>query len=343
MSLLPRISSHSLRLLPFSLPLRTYASLAPSSSSSSSDDVNAPYQVFDRNAKRLQKDRAAAKEGGDRSRLVDYLRREVTERVLERFEDVSVSPRKILEICSGPGLFSQAMDPDEVDEVECVELSEHTLMRDPESKFDLPNLRRTHLDEEQLLSRIPENSQDAVISTLGLHWVNDLPGVLRQIQRCLKPDGFFLGAMLGGDTLFELRTSLQLAQQEREGGISLHVSPMADPKDASNLLQRAGFTLLTVDTEDLQFGYPSMFELVEDLKDMGEGNAVIGRRTFLSRDTLIAASAIYNSMHGSTDPERGFAVPATFSVIFLMGWKPSDSQPKALPRGSGRTSLKEVL
>lgn len=93
MSLLPRVSSlQSLRLLPLSLPLRTYASLAPSSSSSSSDDVNAPYQVFDRNAKRLQKDRAASKEGGDRSRLVDYLRREVTERVLERFEVRELCP-----------------------------------------------------------------------------------------------------------------------------------------------------------------------------------------------------------------------------------------------------------
>lgn len=136
---------------------------------------------------------------------------------------------------------------------------------------------RSVIDEENLLSHIDENSQDCIVSNLGLHWINDLPGVLKQIQRALKPDGVFLGAMLGGDTLFELRTALQLAEQERDGGISPRVSPMADPSDASNLMGRAGFTLLTVDLEDLQISYPSMWELMEDLKDMGESGAVIGR------------------------------------------------------------------
>jgi NADH dehydrogenase [ubiquinone] 1 alpha subcomplex assembly factor 5 len=115
--------------------------------------------------------------------------------------------------------------------------------------------------------------------------------------------------MIGGDTLFELRsespfyplfiysrmnsTSLQLAEVEREGGISPHVSPMTDTRDVSNLLGRAGFTLLTVDLDEVKVAYPTMWELMDDLRDMGENNAIIGRRNFIHRDTLSAASAIY--------------------------------------------------
>ena len=115
-----------------------------------------------------------------------------------------------------------------------------------------------------------------------------------QIKEALKPDGVFLGALFGGDTLFELRTSLQLAEVEREGGISPHISPMtgmlprlsqhcvsltrhSDSRDMSNLLGRAGFTLLTVDVDEVKVAYPSMWELLEDLQDMGESNAVVGR------------------------------------------------------------------
>jgi len=163
--------------------------------------------------------------------------------------------------------------------------------------------------------------------------------VLVQIKEALLPDGLFLGAMFGGDTLFELRTALQLAETDREGGISPHVSPMTDTKDISNLLGRAGFTLLTVDTDDVRVGYPSMWELIEDLQDMGEGNAIVGRRHFMHRDTLAAASAIYKELYGNEDG----SIPATFQIIYMIGWKPSSSQPKPLERGSAKTNLKDVL
>jgi len=195
------------------------------------------------------------------------------------------------------------------------------------------------VDEEKLLDTIPRNSQEAIVSCLSLHWVNDLPGVLVQIKEALKPDGVFIGAVLGGDTLFELRTSLQLAELEREGGISPHVSPMADSRDMSNLMSRAGFTLLTVDVDEVSIGYPTMWELLDDLRDMGENNAIIGRRHLLHRDTLAAASAIYKELHGQEDG----TVPATFQVIYLIGWKPAPQQPKPLERGSGETNLKDIL
>jgi len=107
----------------------------------------------------------------------------------------------------------------------------------------------------------------------------------------------------------------------------------------SNLLGRAGFTLLTVDVDEVKVAYPSMWELMEDLRDMGESNAVIGRRNHIHRDTLAAASAIYKELHGHEDG----TVPATFQVIYVIGWKPSPKQPKPLERGTGKTNLKDVL
>jgi len=219
-----------------------------------------------------------------------------------------------------------------------LDLSKRSLERDPDSEFEV-QVERIVADEEKLLDIVPRNSQEAIVSCLSLHWVNDLLGVLVQIKEALQPDGVFVGALLGGDTLFELRTSLQLAEMEREGGISPHVSPMAEPRDMSNLMSRAGFTLLTVDVDEVSVGYPSMWELLEDLRDMGENNAIIGRRHLLHRDTLAAASAIYKELHGQEDG----TVPATFQVIYLIGWKPAPQQPKPLERGSGKTNLKDVL
>ena len=194
------------------------------------------------------------------------------------------------------------------------------------------------MDEEAL--PFEENSLDCVVCCGSLHWTNDLPGALIQIQRALKPDGLFIGAICGGDTLFELRTSLQLAEQEREGGISPRVSPMADSRDMVSLLSRAGFNIPTVDTDDVQVNYPSIFELMSDLQDMGESNAVIHRRPILKRDTLLAASAIYPRLHSE---EGSDAIPATYHIIYMVGWKPDASQRKPLKRGQATTSMKDVL
>ncbi|KAK7747644.1 hypothetical protein SLS62_008970 [Diatrype stigma] len=181
---------------------------------------------------------------------------------------------------------------------------------------------------------------DLVLSSLHLHWTNDLPGVLAQINHILKPDCAFVGAMLGGDTLFELRTSLQLAEQERRGGVSPHVSPLADVRDVGGLLQRAGFTMLTVDVDDLVVDYPDSFALMRDLQAMGEANAVLGREAAgLRRDVLLAADAIYRELHGNPDG----TIPATFRTIYMIGWKVGGDQPKPLPRGSGQVNLKDIL
>lgn len=178
---------------------------------------------------------------------------------------------------------------------------------------------------------------DLVISSLALHWVNDLPGCFSSIIRSLRPDGVFMASIFGGETLYELRSSLQLAEMERKGGISPHISPFTQIRDIGSLLNRAGFTMLTIDTDEIVVGYPSMFELMHDLKGMGENNAAINRPLNINRDTLMAAAAIYNEMYGKDDK-----VPATFQIIYFVGWKPCKTQPQPLPRGSANVSLKDL-
>jgi len=158
------------------------------------------------------------------------------------------------------------------------------------------------------------------------------------VRRALKPDCPFIASMLGGETLYELRTSLQVAQQEREGGFSPHISPFTDIRDLGGLLQRAGFNLITVDVDTIVVNYPSMFELVNDLNAMGEGNSTFTRPPYLKRDTLMAAAATYQDVYKNADK----SIPATFQIYYLIGWKPSPDQPKPKPRGSATISMKTL-
>jgi NADH dehydrogenase [ubiquinone] 1 alpha subcomplex assembly factor 5 len=179
---------------------------------------------------------------------------------------------------------------------------------------------------------------------LSLHWINDLPSVLTQINRALKPDAPFIAAMSGGDSLFELRGSLQLAEQERLGGIGTHISPLADVRDVGNLLTRAGFKLLTVDVDDIIVDYPSSFALMSDLQYMGEANAALRREASgIRKDVLLATEAIYREMYGETQEDGSVTVPATFRTIYMIGWKDSPNQAKPLQRGTGEANLADVL
>lgn len=182
-----------------------------------------------------------------------------------------------------------------------------------------------------------------MISNLALHWFNDLPGIIKSINNCLKPDGVFLASLFGGETLYELRSSLQLAESERKGGLSPHLSPFTKIRDIGALLNRAGFTMLTIDTDEMVIGYPSMFELLHDLKGMGESNATFNRPLTISRDVLIAASAIYDEMYQKKNPETNEnGIHATFQVIYFIAWKKHESQPKPLERGSANVSFKDL-
>lgn len=183
-------------------------------------------------------------------------------------------------------------------------------------------------------------SLDLVVSSLSLHLVNDLPGSLIQIRRALKPDGLFLAALLGGQSLHELRESFILAEMETTGGASPRVAPFADIREAGALLQRAGFALPVADSETLTIGYGSLAGLMTELRAMGAANALTERsRTPLSRKTLERAEAIYQSRFGRPDGR----INATVEILYLSGWAPAPSQQKPLKPGSAKTRLADAL
>lgn len=227
-----------------------------------------------------------------------------------------------------------------VSHLTAVDSSSTLLFRDADLPFNKEiKLTREVLQDEEFLP-YPADTFDAVLSSLSLHWINNLPSVLSQINNVLKPDAPFMGAMFGGDTLFELRTSLQLADLERRGGVSPHVSPLANVRDIGGLLGKAGFKMLTVDVDDIVVDYPSTFALMTDLQAMGESNAVLGREMGgMQRDVLLANDAIYRELHGNEDG----TIPATFRMIYMIGWKEGEGQPKPLPRGSGQINIKDIL
>lgn len=181
---------------------------------------------------------------------------------------------------------------------------------------------------------------DLAVSVLALHGFNDLPGTLVQVRRALKPDGFFLGAMLGGQTLTELRAVLTEAEVELTGGASPRVAPFSDLRDLGSLLQRAGLALPVTDTEVLTVRYGSVFGLFADLRAMGATNALQARsRAPLSRRVLGRAAALYAERFGDTDGR----LRATFELVWLSGWAPDPSQQKPLKPGSAKVRLADAL
>lgn len=193
--------------------------------------------------------------------------------------------------------------------------------------------------DEEFLPFAPE-SFDLVVSCFGLHTVNDIPGALAQIRRALKPDGLFIGAFPGGETLTELRASMMQAEMAVRDGVSPRVAPFADKQDAGALMQRAQFALPVVDSERFVVTYDHPLQLMRELRAMGEGNAVAARPRHTTPRALFAAASEYYMKHFS-DPDG--RVRATFEVIVLTGWAPHESQPKALRPGSGKIALADAL
>jgi SAM-dependent methyltransferase len=193
-------------------------------------------------------------------------------------------------------------------------------------------------DEE----RLPFSGErfDLAVSLLALQGVNDLPGALIQIRRALKPDGLFVGALLGGATLTELRQALTQAEAEIEGGASPRVAPFADLREIGGLLQRAGFALPVTDADMVRVRYANAFALMRDLRRMGLTNALHDRRKApLRRATLMRAAEIYAGRFGDLDGR----IPATFEIVWVSGWTPHESQQKPLRPGSAKVRLADAL
>lgn len=200
-------------------------------------------------------------------------------------------------------------------------------------------LKPSVVAEEDFLP-FAKDSLDLILSNLALHSVNDLPGALIQINHALKPDGLFIAAMFGGETLHELRDSLNHAEIQLSGGLSPRVFPFADKQQMGGLMQRAGFALPIVDSDLITVTYPDLQKLFSDLRGMGESNIIKDRHKGLTSPALFKAAEEYYNIHYS---DEGDKLIATFEIIFLTGWAPHASQQKPLRPGSAEHSLAEEL
>ncbi|NWI96675.1 NDUF5 hydroxylase, partial [Pitta sordida] len=290
---------------------------------------------FDRRLKRKQKNWAALQAEPAKC---DYLREEVGGRIADRVFDITRTFPLALDVGSGRGYIAQHLTKETVEKLIQVDVAENALKNAVET--EIPTFRVV-ADEEFLPFK--ENTFDLVVSSLRTLTAKPRETVIcvLQIHQVLKPDGVFIGAMFGGDTLYELRCSLQLAELEREGGFSPHVSPFTAVADLGHLLSRAGFNTLTVDTDEIQVNYPGLFEVMEDLQgkcSMGESNCSWNRKPLLHRETMLAAAAIYREMYGNSDG----SVPATFQIYYMIGWKYHESQAKPARRGSATVSFGDL-
>jgi SAM-dependent methyltransferase len=209
----------------------------------------------------------------------------------------------------------------------------------PLSKFSSLT-RITEADSPDEALSLPPQSFDLVVSALALQFVNDLPGVLTQVRRALRPDGLLLAAMMGGDTLTELRQAFAAAEAECEGGVSPRIAPFADLRDIGGLLQRAGFALPVTDVDRVVVRYDNVFALITDLRRMGATNILLERRRMPTRRaTMLRLAQIYSERFADPDGR----IRATFDVIWLSAWAPHESQPRPLRPGSATASLEAAV
>ena len=284
--------------------------------------------IFDRQAHRRNRERAAAQWDSH-----DFLHREVASRLHDRLGDIRRQFPRVLDLSCRTGEMAEALRREAGADwlVQC-DLSERMARQAGKNS-------PTAVASADTLPFAPQ-SFDLVLSCLDLHWIDDLPGALIQIRQCLKPDGLFLAALFGGESLHELRASLTEAETQVRGGSHLRVSPMTDVRDAGALLQRAGYALPVADLDSITVTYENSLRLLHDLRGMGETNALQQRPRSLSPRALFPAlEGSYRARHALADGR----LPATFQVIFMTAWAPHESQQKPLRPGSAGHRLAEAL
>jgi SAM-dependent methyltransferase len=288
--------------------------------------MTGPPQIFDRRLHRLRLARAARAPNG-----ADFLGLRIAEDMAERLEAINRRFDLALDLGARDGAFAEALGASSaVDKI-------GVLIPAPETRAPSQGIGLI-ADAERL--PFAEASLGLVVSRLALHWVNDLVGALIQIRRALHPDGLFLGTLLGGATLTELRQSLMTAESELRGGAGPRVSPFLDAADGASLLQRAGFALPVADTDTVRVLYDDPVKLLADLRAMGETSALMDRpQAPLTRELLQRTFELYRARHAAPDGR----IIATFEIVTLTGWAPHADQPKPLRRGSAKMSLAEAL
>lgn len=282
-------------------------------------------QIFDRRAVQHHQDRAFKKLNKH-----DFLLQEVGSRLVDRLYDIDRTFNLAVELgARGSILCDQLSARDKVSRLVQFYLSNSSSQ----------TANNCLVGDEEFLPFAP-GSVDLFYSNLALHWTNDLPGALTQIRHSLRPNGFFVASMFGGNTLIELREALTYAEISEVGGISPRISPFAELADAAALLQRAGFALPVADSDTITVTYGDAFALMHDLRGMGETNALTARHNgFTRRSILFDAAARYAKCHTNSEGR----IPATFQIIYLTGWAPHKSQQKPLAPGTSTARLAEAL
>lgn len=279
-----------------------------------------PPQIFDA---RRRAARLARAEG--RFAAADFLHARAAENAVGSLEAILREFPAVVDLSALPGPFAHALaDSPAAVRVGAPVAAGDTQTRAQPGSAPLP---------------LADQSADVIVTLMTLHWANDLPGALAQIRRALKPDGLFLGTLLGAGTLKELRAVLTEAELQVRGGAQARISPFADGFDGAALLQRAGFALPVSDVDRLTVRYLDLFALVRDLRAMGETNVLAGPNRPLTRDIVARAAALYAEKFGEPDGR----IPATFEIVHLAGWAPHESQQKPLPRGSAQMRLADAL
>ena len=291
--------------------------------------MSAPPRLFNRRLHRQRLDRAARGLA-----QADFLKARAAGDMVERLEIILRDFPVCVDLGSRRGVFinplAQSDAAKRVGMVIETDLS-NAMLADRQGP-------RLVVDEEAL--PFASESLDLVVSSLALHWVNDLPGTLIQVRRALKPDGLFLGAIFGGQTLTELRQCLLQAESDLTGGAGLRVAPFADTFDVAGLLQRAGFALPVADLDRVTVRYDHPLKLIADLRLMGETNVLAdGGGRPLSRAVLARAVALYQQRFSDPDGR----IRATFDIITMTGWAPHASQQKPLKPGSAKMRLADAL
>ena len=291
--------------------------------------MNAPPRLFDRTLHRLRLDRAAPGYGA-----ADFLKARAAADAVERLEAIMRTFPLAVDLGARNGAFAAALASSEATSKVGALIETDLSARMLAGRSGM----RVQADEERL--PFADESLDMAVSLLALHWTNDIVGALIQIRVSLKPDGLFLGAILGGATLTELRQCLVQAESELSDGAGLRVSPFADVLDAAALLQRAGFALPVADVDRVTVRYKSALELIRDVRAMGESNVLTDRaRKPLTRAVLARAAAIYHERFAGPDGR----VSATFDIVTMTGWAPHPDQQQPLRPGSAKMRLADAL
>ena len=288
-----------------------------------SKTMNSIVTPFNRKLVRLRRER-----GAPTAKQYDFLLRHTLDELADRLTDIKRDFRRVLLLGCHAGIATTLFADRQPELIVNADLAQGMAARAGGLAV---------VADEEFLPFAPA-SFDLMIAPLTLHWVGDLPGTLLQIRQILKPDGLFLGAMIGGDTLWELRQVMMQAESETAYGVSPRVSPFADMRDLGGLLQRAAFALPVVDSDTVTVSYANLFALVKDLRGMAATSAPFEGSRPLRRATLFRAAELY---------QNGFAeegrISARFQIIHLAGWAPHESQQQALRPGSAKIRLADVL